>query len=108
MKCSKYRQQLKKKTGLKTPYRCKCTGTFIGGGYCKKIGLYKERREEQMIYAHAATTIQRKWRKPRAVITIQSIFRMYLQRKLYLEILSLKPGGAGYLEAKEEFSSLVL
>ena len=60
-----------------------------------------------MLYAHAATTIQRKWRKPRAVTTIQSIFRMYLQRKLYLEILSLKPGGAGYLEAKEEFSSLV-
>ncbi len=39
--------------------------------------------------------------------TIQSKFRMHLQRKRYLEILSLKPGGTGYLKAKEEFHSLV-
>ena len=38
---------------------------------------------------------------------IQSKIRMYLQRKLYLEILSLKPGGTGYIKAKKEFSSLV-
>ena len=38
---------------------------------------------------------------------IQSKIRMYLQRTLYLEILSLKPGGTGYLKVKKEFSSLV-
>ena len=36
-------------------------------------------------------------------IKIQSILRMYLKRKDYLEILSFKPEGAGYLEVKEEF-----
>jgi hypothetical protein len=43
--------------------------------------------------------------KPAAAIKIQSIIRKYLQRKYYLEILSLKPGGVGYLEAKNEFES---
>ena len=42
-----------------------------------------------------------------STIKIQSIFRMYLQRKAYLEILSLKPGETGYLKAKKEFSSLI-
>ena len=40
-------------------------------------------------------------------IKIQSIIRMFLQRKDYLEILSLKPGGVGYLDVKKEFNSLV-
>lgn len=40
-------------------------------------------------------------------IKIQSIIRMFLQRKDYLEILSLKPGGIGYLDVKKEFNSLV-
>ena len=38
---------------------------------------------------------------------IQSLLRMYLKRKDYLEILSLKPNGSGYLEVKAEFESLV-
>ena len=37
---------------------------------------------------------------------IQSLLRMYLKRKNYLEILSLKPDGSGYLEVKAEFESL--
>ena len=39
-------------------------------------------------------------------VKIQSIIRMYLQRKDYFEILSLKPGGIGYLKAKMEFDLL--
>jgi len=31
---------------------------------------------------------------------------MYLKRKDYLEILSLKPDGSGYLEVKAEFENL--
>jgi len=41
--------------------------------------------------------------KPEAAIKIQSILRMYLKRKDYLEILSFKPDGAGYLKVKNEF-----
>lgn len=41
--------------------------------------------------------------KPDAAIKIQALRRMYLKRKDYLEILSLKPGAAGYLKVKEEF-----
>ena len=41
--------------------------------------------------------------KPDAAIKIQALRRMYLKRKDYLEILSLKPGGDGYLKAKNEF-----
>ena len=37
---------------------------------------------------------------------IQCLVRMYLKRKDYLEILSLKPDGSGYLELKAEFESL--
>ena len=37
---------------------------------------------------------------------IQSLLRMYLKRKDYLEILSLKPDGSGYLEVKAEFENL--
>ena len=37
---------------------------------------------------------------------IQSLLRMYLKRKDYLEILSLKPNGSGYLKVKAEFESL--
>ena len=37
---------------------------------------------------------------------IQCLVRMYLKRKDYLEILSLKPGCSGYLELKAEFESL--
>ena len=50
------------------------------------------------------------WRlksKLASIILIQSTIRMYLLRKVYLEILSLKPGGTGYLKAKTEFSSFV-
>tara|TARA_B100001559_G_scaffold314568_1_gene315145 strand:- start:815 stop:1030 length:216 start_codon:yes stop_codon:yes gene_type:complete len=64
MKCSKFRQQLKKKkSGSKTPHRCKCTGTFVKGR-CKELGIYRRRREEeeQMVYNHAATTIQIFWK----------------------------------------------
>jgi hypothetical protein len=41
--------------------------------------------------------------KPDMAIKIQSILRMHFKRKDYLEILSFKPDGAGYLEVKEEF-----
>jgi hypothetical protein len=41
--------------------------------------------------------------KPDAAIKIQALLRMHFKRKDYLEILSLKPGGIGYLEVKEEF-----
>ena len=41
--------------------------------------------------------------KPDMAIKIQSILRMYLKRKDYLEILSFKPDGAGYLKVKNEF-----
>jgi len=44
---------------------------------------------------------------PNPVIKIQSIIRMYLKRKTYLEILSLKPDGAGYLKCKNEFEGLI-
>ena len=43
--------------------------------------------------------------KPGAAVKIQSILRMYLQQKDYLEILDLKPGGIGYTKAKKEFES---
>ena len=43
--------------------------------------------------------------KPDAAIKIQTLLRMHLKRKNYLEILSLKPSGVGYLEAKNEFES---
>jgi hypothetical protein len=41
--------------------------------------------------------------KPDMAIKIQALLRMHLKRKDYLEILSFKPGGIGYLEVKEEF-----
>ena len=41
--------------------------------------------------------------KPDMAIKIQSILRMHFKRKDYLEILSFKPDGAGYLEVKNEF-----
>ena len=41
--------------------------------------------------------------KPDMAIKIQALLRMYLKRKDYLEILSFKPDGAGYLEVKNEF-----
>jgi len=44
--------------------------------------------------------------KPEAAIKIQALLRMYLKRKYYLEILSLKPGAAGYLKVKEEFENM--
>ena len=44
--------------------------------------------------------------KPDAAIKIQALRRMYLKRKDYLEILSLKPGAAGYLEVKNEFDQV--
>ena len=44
--------------------------------------------------------------KPEASIKIQSILRMHLKRKDYLEILSFKPDGAGYLKVKEEFEMI--
>ena len=40
-------------------------------------------------------------------IKIQSLMRMYLKRKDYLEILSFKPDGKGYLKAKAEFEGVV-
>ena len=43
--------------------------------------------------------------KPDAAIKIQALLRMHLKRKNYLEILSLEPGGAGYVQAKNEFES---
>jgi hypothetical protein len=43
--------------------------------------------------------------KPGASVKIQSILRMYLQQKDYLEILDLKPDGTGYIKVKEEFES---
>ena len=46
--------------------------------------------------------------KPDAAIKIQSLLRMHLKRKNYLEILSLKPGGNGYLAAKKEFEDCCL
>jgi hypothetical protein len=42
-------------------------------------------------------------RKPEEALKIQALTRMYLQHKKYLEILSLKPGGKGYMKAKIEF-----
>ena len=44
--------------------------------------------------------------KPDMAIKIQSILRMYLKRKDYLEILSFKPDGAGYLKVKNEFEMM--
>ena len=44
--------------------------------------------------------------KPDMAIKIQSILRMHFKRKDYLEILSFKPDGAGYLEVKEEFEMM--
>jgi len=41
--------------------------------------------------------------KPDMAIKIQALLRMHFKRKDYLEILSFKPDGAGYLEVKEEF-----
>ena len=49
-----------------------------------------------------------KSKETNSATTIQSKIRMHLQRKLYLEILSLKPGGTGYKSVEEEFNSLVL
>tara|TARA_B110001454_G_scaffold198310_1_gene202353 strand:- start:1874 stop:2524 length:651 start_codon:yes stop_codon:yes gene_type:complete len=44
--------------------------------------------------------------KPDAAIKIQAEVRKYLKRKDYLEILSFKPDGAGYLKVKEEFEMM--
>ena len=44
--------------------------------------------------------------KPDMAIKIQSILRMHLKRKDYLEILSFKPEGAGYLKVKNEFEMM--
>ena len=39
------------------------------------------------------------------VTKLQSVFRMYAQRKKYLEHKCFKPGGLGYTQAKGEFES---
>jgi hypothetical protein len=44
--------------------------------------------------------------KPDMAIKIQALLRMRLKRKDYLEILSFKPDGAGYLKVKNEFEMM--
>ena len=53
-----------------------------------------------------AERLKRRKKKYNSYIKIQSVFRMYLQRKIFLEIMSLKPDGSGYKQAKDEYESL--